>query len=141
MINDTIAAIATPSGQGGVGIIRVSGPSVKSITEKISGTCPAPRYAHYGVFVDADKNVIDSGLTLYFKNPHSFTGEDVVEFHAHGGPVILDILLKEILKHDVRPARAGEFSERAFCAFMSSQRWIFPRKKLISWPMMPSLLI
>jgi len=114
MINDTIAAIATPSGQGGVGIIRVSGPSVKSITEKISGTCPAPRYAHYGVFVDADKNVIDSGLTLYFKNPHSFTGEDVVEFHAHGGPVILDILLKEILKHDVRPARAGEFSERAY---------------------------
>ena len=114
MINDTIAAIATPSGQGGVGIIRVSGPSVKLITEKISGTCPAPRYAHYGVFVDADKNVIDSGLTLYFKNPHSFTGEDVVEFHAHGGPVILDILLKEILKHDVRPARAGEFSERAY---------------------------
>lgn len=114
MINDTIAAIATPSGQGGVGIIRVSGPSVQSITEKISGICPTPRYAHYGVFVDADKNVIDSGLTLFFKNPHSFTGEDVVEFHAHGGPVILDILLKEILKYDVRPARAGEFSERAY---------------------------
>lgn len=114
MNNDTIAAIATPSGQGGVGIIRVSGPNVIKLTEKISGLCPAPRYAHYGDFVDKEKIVIDSGLTLYFKKPFSFTGEDVVEFHAHGGPVVLDILLKEILQHDVRPARAGEFSERAF---------------------------
>lgn len=114
MNNDTIVAIATPSGQGGVGIIRVSGPNVISLTEKISGLCPAPRYAHYGDFVDQTKNIIDSGLTLYFKKPFSFTGEDVVEFHAHGGPVILDILLKEILQHDIRPARAGEFSERAF---------------------------
>lgn len=114
MSNDTIVAIATPSGQGGVGIIRVSGPNVISLTEKISGFCPAPRYAHYGDFVDQTKNVIDSGITLYFKKPFSFTGEDVVEFHAHGGPVILDILLKEILQYDIRPARAGEFSERAF---------------------------
>jgi len=114
MNNDTIAAIATPSGQGGVGIVRVSGEKAAAIAEKISGTCPSPRYAHYGVFVDQQKAVIDSGLTLYFKKPHSFTGEDVVEFHAHGGPVILDILLKEILKNEARPARAGEFSERAF---------------------------
>ncbi len=114
MNKDTIAAIATPSGQGGVGIIRISGSKAPDIAEKISGLCPAPRYAHYGVFSDKDKNTIDSGLTLYFKKPFSFTGEDVIEFHAHGGPVILDILLKEILQHDVRPARAGEFTERAF---------------------------
>ena len=114
MNNDTIAAIATPSGQGGVGIIRISGSSASEISEKISGLCPAPRYAHYGVFKDKDKKIIDSGLTIYFKKPFSFTGEDVIELHAHGGPVVLDILLKEILLHDVRPARAGEFTERAF---------------------------
>jgi len=114
MNNDTIAAIATPSGQGGVGIIRVSGMRAPEIAEKISGLCPAPRYAHYGAFIDVNKNIIDSGLTLYFKKPFSFTGEDVIEFHAHGGPVVLDILLKEILQHDIRPARAGEFTERAF---------------------------
>lgn len=114
MNNDTIAAIATPSGQGGVGIIRVSGSNAASVAEKISGLCPVPRFAHYGDFVDKDRVVIDSGLTLYFKKPFSFTGEDVVEFQAHGGPVILDLLLKEILQYGVRPARAGEFSERAF---------------------------
>jgi len=111
---ETIAAIATPSGQGGVGIIRVSGPNAITVAEKISGLCPAPRFAHYGDFIDKDKTVIDSGLTLYFKKPFSFTGEDVVEFQAHGGPVVLDLLLKEILQHNIRLARAGEFSERAF---------------------------
>lgn len=114
MYSDTIAAIATPNGQGGVGIIRVSGSRAAVVSEIISGLCPAPRYAHYGDFSDINKNTIDSGLTIYFKKPFSFTGEDVIEFHAHGGPVVLDILLKEILRHDVRPARAGEFSERAF---------------------------
>lgn len=114
MNNDTIAAIATPSGQGGVGIIRISGSKAPELAKIISGVCPAPRYAHYGKFSDADKTTIDSGLTLYFKKPFSFTGEDVVEFHAHGGPVVLDLLLKEILQYDVRPARAGEFTERAF---------------------------
>jgi len=114
MNNDTIAAIATPSGQGGVGIIRVSGSRAPQLAEIISGVCPAPRYAHYGKFIDAGKTIIDSGLTLYFKKPFSFTGEDVVEFHAHGGPVVLDLLLKEILQYGVRPAQAGEFSERAF---------------------------
>jgi len=114
MNNDTIAAIATPSGQGGVGIIRISGSKAAEIAKSISGLCPAPRYAHYGKFTGADKTTIDSGLTLYFKKPFSFTGEDVVELHAHGGPVVLDILLKEILQQDVRPAQAGEFTERAF---------------------------
>jgi len=114
MNNDTIAAIATPSGQGGVGIIRISGDRAPELAKKISGLCPAPRYAHYGKFSDINQTTIDSGLTLYFKKPFSFTGEDVVEFHAHGGPVVLDLLLKEILQYDVRPARAGEFTERAF---------------------------
>ena len=114
MNNDTIAAIATPSGQGGVGIIRISGDKSVDIAKKISGLCPAPRYAHYGVFTDNNDVVIDSGITLYFKKPFSFTGEDVVELQAHGGPIVLDLLLKEILRYDVRPARAGEFSERAF---------------------------
>jgi len=114
MNNDTIAAIATASGQGGVGIIRISGPRSALIAEKISGLCPRPRYVHYGPFKDAEENIVDSGLTLYFNKPNSFTGEDVVELHAHGGPVVLDVLLKEILQHDVRPARAGEFTERAF---------------------------
>jgi len=114
MNNDTIAAIATASGQGGVGIIRISGPRSALIAEKISGLCPRPRFAHYGPFKDAEQNIVDSGLTLYFSKPNSFTGEDVVELHAHGGPVVLDVLLKEILQHDVRPARAGEFTERAF---------------------------
>ena len=114
MYSDTIAAIATPTGQGGVGIIRISGPRAAEVSKIISGLCPAPRYVHYGAFSDKDKNTIDSGLTLYFMKPFSFTGEDVIEFHAHSGPVVLDILLKEILQHDVRPARAGEFTERAF---------------------------
>jgi len=85
MNTDTIAAIATPSGQGGVGIIRISGSKASELAEKISGLCPTPRYAHYGKFSDVNKTTIDSGLTLYFKKPFSFTGEDVVEFHAHGG--------------------------------------------------------
>ncbi len=114
MNNDTIAAIATSSGQGGVGIIRISGSKAPEIAKIISGLCPAPRYAHYGHFSDKNKITIDSGLTLFFKKPFSFTGEDVVELHAHGGPVVLDLLLKEILQYDVRPARAGEFSGRAF---------------------------
>jgi tRNA modification GTPase len=114
MNNDTIAAIATPSGQGGVGIIRISGNKAPEVAKIISGLCPPPRYAHYGKFTDKNKITIDSGLTFYFKKPFSFTGEDVVELHAHGGPVVLDILLKEILQYGVRPARAGEFTERAF---------------------------
>lgn len=114
MTNDTIAAIATPAGQGGVGIIRVSGPAAPAIAEKISRRCLQPRYAHYGDFTDSRGNIIDSGITLYFKKPFSFTGEEVVEFHAHGGPVVLDLLLKEVLALGARPARAGEFSERAY---------------------------
>lgn len=111
---DTIAAIATPPGKGGVGVIRVSGSKALAIAEAISQKKLTPRYATYAHFRAKDKSVIDEGLLLYFPNPNSFTGEDVVEFQGHGGPVILDTLLKEILSYGSRMAKAGEFSERAF---------------------------
>jgi tRNA modification GTPase len=111
---DTIAAIATPPGQGGVGIVRVSGPQVISIAQAILGHCPQPRIAEYLSFNDDAGNVIDKGIALYFKQPNSFTGEDVLELHGHGGQVVLDLLLQQTIKHGARVARAGEFSERAF---------------------------
>lgn len=110
---DTIAAIATAQGQGGVGIVRVSGPDALVIARSIARLDPTPRYAHYGPFWQQD-SVLDQGLTLFFPGPHSFTGEDVVELHGHGGPVIMDLLLKACLQQGARQARPGEFSERAF---------------------------
>jgi tRNA modification GTPase len=110
---DTIAAIATPPGQGGVGIVRVSGPHARGVARAISGLEPKPRHAHYGPFLD-EGQPLDQGLTLYFPEPHSFTGEDVVELHGHGGPVVMDLLLRACLKQGARLARPGEFSERAF---------------------------
>lgn len=112
--NDTIAAIATPPGRGGVGIIRVSGRAAGAIAERLLGSKPQPRYAHYGPFLDRDGRELDRGISLFFPNPHSFTGEDVLELQGHGGPVILDLLLREILALGARSARPGEFSERAF---------------------------
>lgn len=111
---DSIAAIATAPGRGGVGIIRISGSKALSVAQAILGYEPKPRYAHYGPFKASDGTVLDEGIALYFPNPHSFTGEDVVEFQGHGGPVVLDILLKEIVALGCRLARPGEFSERAF---------------------------
>ncbi|HKI75133.1 MAG TPA: tRNA uridine-5-carboxymethylaminomethyl(34) synthesis GTPase MnmE [Pseudomonadales bacterium] len=112
--NDTIAAIATPPGRGGVGIIRVSGPAVKAIAIAIIGAVPQPRYATLCDFVDEDGITIDSGIALYFPQPHSFTGEDVLELQGHGGPVVLDMLLERTVALGARLARPGEFSERAF---------------------------
>jgi len=86
---ETIAAIATPLGRGGVGIVRVSGAKVPDIAKQVLGCLPAPRYAHYGNFLGAEGQVLDQGIALYFPNPHSFTGEDVLELQGHGGPVIL----------------------------------------------------
>jgi tRNA modification GTPase len=112
---DTIAAIATAPGRGGIGIIRISGNNALAIGEKISQRSLIPRYAHYGNFIDPDQQiVIDQGISLFFPNPHSFTGEDVVELHGHGGPVVLDQLLRVINRYGVRLAQPGEFSERAF---------------------------
>lgn len=112
--SDTIAALATPAGRGGVGIIRVSGPRAAGIAHQMLGTLPRPRQAVYGPFHDLDGNVIDTGLALYFPQPHSFTGEDVLELQGHGGPVVLDLLLQQTLQLGARLARPGEFSERAF---------------------------
>ena len=111
---DTIAAIATPPGRGGVGIIRVSGPQAKSIAEKILLKVPQPRLAEYLPFLDQNNDVIDSGLALYFVAPNSFTGEDVLELQGHGGPVVMDLLLQQVVKLGARIANPGEFSERAF---------------------------
>ena len=112
--SDTIAAIATAPGRGGVGIVRVSGPASTRIAEQVLGQCPAPRYARYGDFHDQDGALLDTGIALYFPGPNSFTGEDVLELQGHGGPVILDLLLKAVLACGGRLARPGEFSERAF---------------------------
>lgn len=111
---DTIAAIATPPGRGGVGIIRISGDAVPDLLPLLLGRSPPPRHAHLGPFLDADGAAIDHGLALYFPAPHSFTGENVLELHAHGSPVVLDLLLRRLLQLGVRAARPGEFSERAF---------------------------
>lgn len=110
----TIAAIATPPGRGGIGVIRISGALVREVAQKILGQIPTPRYALYTPFLAEDQSIIDQGLALYFPAPHSFTGEDVLELQAHGGQIILDLLLQRILKLGVDLARPGEFSERAF---------------------------
>lgn len=115
MVVDTIAAIATPPGQGGVGIIRLSGPGAYAIALQLTRKTDIPvRKACYSAFVNEQAEVIDNGLVLYFKAPHSFTGEDVVECQVHGSPVLLDYLLKQCLGFGARMARPGEFSERAF---------------------------
>ena len=97
-----------------MGIIRLSGPAVKSIAEQIAGKLPRPRYAGLSDFLDVDQQVIDQGLTLFFPAPNSFTGEDVLELQAHGGPVVMDMLLQRCLELGARLAEPGEFSERAF---------------------------
>ena len=114
-IIDTIAAIATPPGRGGVGIIRVSGPLAQNIAQSITRHLhPTPRMAHFVRFYGSDSTVIDEGLLLYFKAPHSFTGEAVVEFQVHGAPLVLDMIMQACLAQGARVARPGEFSERAF---------------------------
>lgn len=111
---ETIAAVATAQGRGGVGIVRVSGPLAQRIARAVSGRELTPRYAHYGPFNDANGQALDQGLALYFPGPHSFTGEDVLELQGHGGPLVLDLLLRRCVQLGARLARPGEFSERAF---------------------------
>ena len=111
---DSICAIATAQGRGGVGIVRVSGSLALEIARAIGGCEPQPRHAHYCDFRDADGSALDQGLLLYFRGPNSFTGEDVLELQGHGGPVVLDLLLHRCIELGARLARPGEFSERAF---------------------------
>ncbi len=115
MTTDTIVAQATAPGRGGVGIVRVSGPAAEQVAGIVLGKLPRVRYAEYLPFKDEQGQVLDQGIALLFKAPNSFTGEDVLELQGHGGPVIMDMLIRRILKIDgIRPARPGEFSERAF---------------------------
>ncbi|MGR9043723.1 MAG: tRNA uridine-5-carboxymethylaminomethyl(34) synthesis GTPase MnmE [Gammaproteobacteria bacterium] len=111
---DTIAAIATPPGNGGVGIIRISGPAVVNIAASIVTPPLQPRRAHFSPFFDDDGSIIDSGIALYFPAPHSYTGEDVLELQGHGGSVVLDMVLRRVLSLGARLANPGEFTERAF---------------------------
>ena len=113
-MKDTITAPATAQGQAGVGIIRVSGPLVPEMTKKLTGSLPKPRHAVYANFLDVENSVIDQGLVVYFPGPNSFTGEDVVEFQGHGGPVVQNMLMNRIIELGARFAKPGEFSERAF---------------------------
>lgn len=111
---DTIAAIATAPGAGGVGIVRLSGARAKAIAEAVSGRALTARQAHYVRFRDAQGEVVDDGLALYFAAPASYTGEDVVELQAHGSPAVLQELVARCVALGARRARPGEFSERAF---------------------------
>ncbi|MBT7108446.1 MAG: tRNA uridine-5-carboxymethylaminomethyl(34) synthesis GTPase MnmE [Methylococcales bacterium] len=114
MFEDTIAAIATPFGKGGVAIIRISGPQSSDIVQQLSSRKPQDRKALFTSFYDASNHIIDSGICIYFKGPNSYTGEDVVEVQGHGGIVVINMLLKRIIALGARIAKPGEFTERAF---------------------------
>jgi len=111
---DTIAAIATPAGRGGIGVVRVSGAAVPEISGKLLGAVPGPRHATHAVFRDARGEPVDEGIALYFPAPHSYTGEPVLELQGHGGPVVMQALLAACLDAGARLAEPGEFTRRAF---------------------------
>ena len=112
--NDDIVAIASAKGRGGVGIVRVSGTDISSYMDGVLGKSINPRLASYSKFLDSSGSTIDEGIALYFPAPSSFTGESVIEFHGHGGVVVLDALVARCVELGARVARPGEFSERAF---------------------------
>jgi len=111
---DTIAAIATPAGRGGIGVVRLSGPAVPGISEKLLGALPEPRRATHAVFRNARGEALDEGIALYFAAPHSYTGEPVLELQGHGGPMVTQALLAACLDAGARLAEPGEFTRRAF---------------------------
>ncbi len=114
MANEVIAAIATPPGRGGIGVVRISGPHLGSLLRALVNIDVAPRRATRADFYSASGGVIDQGLVLFFPAPHSYTGEDVIELQGHGGPVVLQLLLKRCLELGARVAEPGEFTKRAF---------------------------
>ena len=111
---DTIAAIATAPGRGGIGIVRVSGPLSKPIAQALTGKSLTPRHASVATFLDCHSQPLDQGLAILFQAPRSFTGEDVLELHGHGGTAVLDLVLRRCIELGARLARPGEFTERAF---------------------------
>jgi tRNA modification GTPase len=114
MANEVVAAIATPPGRGGIGVVRVSGPSLAVMLHALVAGDVQARRATRTDFLGADGSVIDQGLVLYFPAPHSYTGEDVIELQGHGGPVVLQMLLRRCLELGARLAAPGEFTKRAF---------------------------
>ena len=113
-MSDTIVAAATPPGRGGIAIVRVSGAAVREIGERLLGQLPQPRIATTAQFRDRDGNAIDHGLALYFPAPQSYTGERVLELHGHGGPVLVEALIRRLLELGARRAHPGEFTQRAY---------------------------
>src|SRR3954463_15745870 len=111
---DTIAAIATPVGRGGIGVVRVSGARVPEIAVAVVGRLPPPRQATFAHFRDLGGTEIDHGIALYFSAPHSYTGEPVLELQGHGGPVVMQALLAACVEAGARLAEPGEFTRRAF---------------------------
>lgn len=112
--SDIIAAISTAPGRAGIGVVRVSGPRLGPLIAGVLRKAPAPRRATLSDFVDARGSAIDQGIALYFPAPHSYTGEDVLELHGHGGPVVLQLVLKRCVELGARPAQPGEFTRRAY---------------------------
>lgn len=111
---DIIAAIATPPGRGGIGVVRISGKNLTKLAKSILGKLPKPRYAHLSQFLDMNGQVIDQGIALYFPAPNSYTGEDVLELQGHGGPAVMNLLLSQCLSAGARLAQPGEFTLRAY---------------------------
>lgn len=111
---DTIVAVATAQGRGGVGVVRISGRDVQALANGIMGSLPKPRHATYGNFLDDKGDALDQGIALYFPAPHSYTGEEVLELQGHGGPAVLQMLLQRCLDLGARLAQPGEFTRRAF---------------------------
>jgi tRNA modification GTPase len=111
---ETIAAVATPPGRGGIGVVRVSGPAARAIAQGVAGEVPAPRHATFASFRTAAGALIDQGIALFFAAPHSYTGEDVLELQGHGGPVVMRDLLRRCVELGARIAEPGEFTRRAF---------------------------
>lgn len=111
---DTIAAIATAPGRGGIGVVRISGHGLAALAATLLGKAPAPRCATYSSFLDAQGRAIDQGVALFFSAPHSYTGEDVLELQGHGGTAVLQLVLQRCLELGARLARPGEFTQRAF---------------------------
>lgn len=111
---DTIAAIATASGAGGIGVVRVSGPLVLTIAQGILGRCPPPRHAAYLDFKDSNQERIDRGIAIFYPNPHSYTGEDVLELQGHGGTALMQLLLARCIALGARQSQPGEFTKRAY---------------------------